>query len=114
MFVDLASTIMGVAGDIPEICTVHMLAYDDDGQATGDDLVTITGVRAFREDYTVEKVDNQTVLRNDRQYLIAAKDLGAEVPEEDDLLDFGGGEFWTIVRVETDPAEATYTLQCRK
>ncbi len=114
IFQNAARTAINATGNVPETCTYHELAYDEKGQATGADATTIIGLRAIREALSVDKVDNSTVLANDRLYLVAALDMGDVVPGEDDLVEFADGSVWTIKRVETDAAGATHLLQVRR
>jgi hypothetical protein len=108
-----AITAFRIAGTIPEACTLCKLAYDAQGQGTGGYAAAVS-FRALRETYSHEKIDNVNVLAQDRLYLVPMLDLNGLVPIEDDLLDFGNNDLWTIKRVSTDPATATYSLQVRR
>ena len=111
-FLNVGRTATRAFGDIPENCTFHKQLYGADGQPSGTQ--TLTDLKAFRMDFTTEKVDNVTILKQDRQYLIAAYYFGGVEPKEDDILDFGGDEQWTVHLVQTDPAGASHLLHCRK
>lgn len=53
-----------------------------------------------------------TIRRGDRKVLLLAATLAA-VPQQDDLVTILGGTY-RIVSVKSDPAEATWTCQCRR
>jgi hypothetical protein len=115
VFARAARSVVLAFGDVPENCTFRKIGYDSTtGQATGSDSVTITGCKVVRQDFVTEKVDNSNILKDDRQYLLPAIYLGGVEPKEDDKLDFGGDEVWTIHIVDTDEAGATHLLHCRK
>lgn len=104
---------MNAAGNVAETCTFHRRDYDlITGQPSGE--TTIPNLRVILQTFEVTKVDNSAVLKTDRQYLAVARDLGTIEPTEDDWLDFGNGETWTVKRVEPDPAKASFLMQVRK
>jgi len=115
VFAKAARTAVLAFDDVPENCTFHKIAYDPtSGQATGADAFTIRNCKAIRQDFVTEKIDNSNILKEDRQYILPAIYLGGVEPKEDDTLDFGGDEIWTVHIVSTDAAGAAHLLHCRK
>lgn len=69
--------------------------------------------RGFTESYRASQIDGDLVRRGDRKVvLLGATIPGRVVPEAGDRLTIEGRTF-SVVRVERDPAAATYTLQVR-
>ena len=69
--------------------------------------------RGVVSDYTEREIaDATSVAAGDKRVLILAQPLGDAVPRKDDELVTPDGTL-RIVRVERDPASASYECQCR-
>ena len=102
-----AVTAFDAVGNVVEICTYHQRQYDPGtGQPSGE--ATVENLRVILQAFEIEKVDNSAVKSEDRQYLVAADELGGIEPMDDDWLSFPDGALFTIIRMEPDPARASY------
>ncbi len=115
-----AQAIGSYIGDIAQSITYNVVSAGGTyipGSAPTQSVSSTTIAAALLE-YEVEEVDNLHVNSGDRKVLIAgltfegAFPLVPEPTEEHTLTI--EGEVWQIKSVMTDPAKATYTLQCRR
>lgn len=65
------------------------------------------------EDYDDELIDGSLITEKDRKILILAESLSIEPETSDEIIDPDGNEF-SIVRVKSDPAGATWEIQGRR
>lgn len=73
-----------------------------------------TAGKGIAEDYDERQIDGAEVRRGDRRVLIVGNSLsaGSVIPEQGDKITIEGATY-EIVRIERDPAAATYTCQVR-
>lgn len=69
--------------------------------------------KAMRDNYSAFERQNSNILTGDTKVLILSGSLNG-TPEEDDLISIKGVSYGSIVRVDVDPADAVWVLQCRR
>ena len=69
--------------------------------------------KAVVEEYHAKQIDGTLIKAGDKRVLIARLDVGFEPTAGKDRLRLGQ-EQWEIIRVESDPVRATYSLQVRR
>ena len=85
------------------------------GSLTGGSNPTTadSAARGILDDYRAVQIDGELIQRGDRKVLILGATITpAVVPEPGDRVTIEGATF-NVVRVERDPAAATYTCQVR-
>ena len=92
--------------------------YNLDTREVTNTTPTEKKIKGIWEDFTVSEIDNVNVLARDRRFIVAGKDFTGEfgasaVPHPLDKIQRGSTERWEVVRIERDPADASYTLQVR-
>lgn len=75
-------------------------------------------LKGIWEDFTTDEIDNVNVLVQDRLFILSGKDFtdmfgSGTAPHPLDQIQRGSDERWQVVRIERDPADASYALQVR-
>lgn len=119
-FQSAAQTAVKAFGDLPEEVTYRSwgsTSYDLDTRAVTQTM-TEKKIKGIWEDFTTDEIDNVNVLAQDRLFIMAGKDFtdkfgSSAVPHPIDQIQRGSSERWEVVRIERDPADASYVLQVR-
>lgn len=79
-----------------------------------DETATDYACRGFVESYTAREIDGTLVRDSDRKVILLGGSLPDDIdPRPGDRVNIEG-ETWKVVRVERDPAGATFTCQARQ
>ena len=119
-FQGAAQAVIKAFGDLREEITYRAWAsttYNlDTREVTGSP--TEKKIKGIWEDFTTDELDNVNVLARDRLFVMAGKDFtdqfgASATPHPLDQIQRGSDERWEVVRIERDPADASYALQVR-
>ena len=88
------------------------------GSLTGGQTVSPTTVaydcRGMCEDYTTREIDGTNVRQGDRKIMLLGGSLPDDIdPQPGDAIVIEGAS-WKVIRVERDPAGATFSCQARR
>jgi len=87
-------------------------SYNASTGSPTDIYTTVAGVTVIFGVFSFRQTDGQAVQAEDKKALIPALSISGVTPAPSDRITLdGGAETWEVVRVETDPAEALWTLQ---
>lgn len=78
---------------------------------TNPDETAVAG-EGFLDSYREGQIDGTRIQTGDRKVLIIAGTIGTNVPKPSDRITIES-QTYSVVRVDRDPAEATYTCQVR-
>lgn len=83
------------------------------GQTVGE-AETAYSCKGFVDTYTAREIDGTNVRANDRKVILLGGSLPDDVdPRAGDRVTIESGD-WKVIRVERDPAGATFTCQARQ
>jgi hypothetical protein len=84
------------------------------GGQTVSPTTTVYDCRGMCEDYTTREIDGTNVRQGDRKIMLLGGSLPDDVdPQPGDVIAIEGAS-WKVVRVERDPAGATFSCQARR
>ena len=111
-----AKAVVEALGDVAVSSNYLALAttsYDASAGTPSNSYATSAGVSVVFSVFRLVEVDGELVKPEDKRALIAAKSISGVTPSVNDRI-VHDGQTWDVQRVESDPAEALWTLQVRR
>lgn len=115
--VDIAGIIADATdGNLNEASvTIYTDGVRDENNLTGgpaqtENTITCTGIWSA---FSTRDIDEQVVLTGDRKAMLIGDTIGDVIPKVGDKVVMDGDTMYIVRLLESDPARATYTYQCR-
>ncbi len=115
-FKKAGQTVVTAFGDVGISTNYLATASSMYNASTGTQIRAITttaGVTVIFETFSLNQVDGVNIQAKDKRILVPSKNISGIVPTVNDQV-VDGTDTWNILNIETDPAEAVWTLQGRK
>jgi hypothetical protein len=115
-FKTAAQTIVAAAGDIAVSTVYEAISSTTYNASAGTNAAvysSVAGVSVIFDVFKLKQIDGDNIRAEDKMALIPAKSISTVTPSTDDRIT-QSGVVWRVLNVETDPAEALWTLHVRK
>ena len=114
-FQNAASTIVSAFGDVGSTFIYHSLGTFTYDPVTGGNIESgdsDVSINAISDEISSDEVQGRDVRMTDRKLLVANNDISV-TPKVGDYVTIFGDRF-NVIDYRVDPAEALYTLFCRR